>query len=122
MKRIVLALMLISPFSFADWGDVYYCQMTTHSKASLEGKRTDHELEKFQFKLDKTKNAMVFGKIGVFGNTVIDVREELLSEFSIEVWHANGLFIMAYFEKGKFLLSMVGNPDITAISADCDKF
>ena len=96
--------------------------MTTHSKASLEGKRKDHELQKFQFKLDKTKNAMVFGKIGVFGNTVIDVREELLSEFSIEVWHANGLFIMAYFEKGKFLLSMVGNPDITAISADCDKF
>ena len=61
---------LIRPFNssdyFADWGDVYYCQMTTLSETTLEGKRTDYILEKFQFKLDKTKNAMVFGKSGIF--------------------------------------------------------
>ena len=28
MKKLIIALMLISPVSFADWGDVYYCEMT----------------------------------------------------------------------------------------------
>ena len=121
MKRIVLALMLISPFSFADWGDVYYCQMTTHSKASLEGKRTDHELQKFQFKLDKTKNAMVFGKSGIFKNTVMELREGFTFP-SQEVWFADGEFTNVFFQKGKFLYSNTNHLGLSAISADCDKF
>lgn len=28
MQRLILTLLFISPFSFADWGDVYKCQMT----------------------------------------------------------------------------------------------
>ena len=67
MKKLLITLMLISPFSFADWGDVYYCQMTTFSQTTmLKGKRTDYTLDKFQFKLDKTKNSMVFGSSGYF--------------------------------------------------------
>tara|TARA_B110000091_G_C13678492_1_gene416854 strand:- start:449 stop:742 length:294 start_codon:yes stop_codon:yes gene_type:complete len=66
IKNLLLALLLISPTSFADWGDVYYCQMTTFSSTTIKGKRTDNTLEKFQFKLDKTKNSMVFGSSGYF--------------------------------------------------------
>ena len=47
MKKLLITLMLISPFSFADWDDVYYCQMTTHSDVTLEGKRTDYILEEW---------------------------------------------------------------------------
>ena len=46
MKNLLLALLLISPASFADWGDVYYCQMTTHSEVTFEGERTDYILGK----------------------------------------------------------------------------
>ena len=121
MKRIVLALMLISPFSFADWGDVYYCQMTTVSGTSLEGKRTDYILEKFQFKLDKTKNAMVFGQEGFFSNQEMELRETH-NWPSQEAWYADHFYGQSYFEEGKFLSSNTGASGINALSADCDKF
>jgi len=47
MKKLLITLMLISPFSFAEWGDVYYCQMTNWIITTLEGKRTDYTLDKF---------------------------------------------------------------------------
>ena len=121
MKKLLITLMLVSPFSFADWGDVYYCQMTENLEVSLEGKRTEYILKKIQFKLDKTKNAMVFGKSGIFKDVVMELREG--SNWPAqETWHADGLFIMAYFDEGKFLYSFTGSQGLTAISADCDKF
>ena len=121
MKKLLITLLLISPFSFANWGDVYYCQMTTNSYTSLEGEKTDYRLEKIQFKLDKTKKAMVFGKSGKFKNVVMELREG--ANFpSIEKWYAFSTFGMSYFDKGKFLFSLTLNHGITSVSADCDKF
>jgi|TARA_B110000240_G_C13190607_1_gene321839 hypothetical protein len=120
MKKLLITLMLISPFSFADWGDVYYCQMTTHSNLSREGKQLDYKLEKFTFKSDKTKNAMVFGKDGYFGDTEMELREG--SSFpAVESWKAEGSYDMASFRKGKFIYASIAI-GITQISADCDKF
>ena len=120
MKKLLITLMLISPFSFADWGDVYYCQETTHSGTTLEGERTDYRLEKFQFKLDKTKNAMVFGKNGYFSDIVLELRKG--SNFpNTETWRAGDIWSAVYFKKGKLIFSSYGI-GITAISADCDKF
>ena len=121
MKKLLITLLLISPFSFADWGDVYYCQMTTFSKTTLEGKRTDYILDKFQFKLDKTKNAMVFGKGGIFNNMEYELVEDMAWSL-VEIWYARDEFSTLYFEKGKFLYSDTGSIGITSISADCDKF
>ena len=121
MKKLLITLMLISPFSFADWGDVYYCQMTTLSETTLKGERGDYKLEKFQFKLDKTKNAMVFGQEGFFGNSEAELRKGW--DFpSQENWCADSEYAGVYFEKGKFLYSRTGPSGVTAISADCDKF
>ena len=121
MKKLLITLLLISPFSFADWGDVYYCQMTTLSVTTLEGKKTDHELEKFQFKLDKTKNAMVFGKGSVFEGMVMGLRGG--SNWPAqETWYAHNKYSESYFDEGKFLYSNAGLAGMTSISADCDKF
>ena len=105
MKKLLITLLLISPFSFADWGDVYYCQETTHSRTTLEGKRTDYKLEKFTFKLDQTKNAMVFGKGGLFKEYKTWV-DDYGSNPSKEVWSAKDSIGMLYFEEGKFCLSV----------------
>ena len=121
MKGIALALILISPLSFADWGDVYYCQMTTLSETTLEGKREDYKLQKFQFKLDKTKNAMVFGKNGYFEDVVIELREGSTWPL-IESWYADSEYAAVFFEKGKFLFSQTASLGMMAITADCDKF
>ena len=121
IKNLLLALLLISPTSFADWGDVYYCQMTTFSSTTIKGKRTDNTLEKFQFKLDKTKNSMVFGSSGYFK----DSETKLIPKMhwpNIESWHGGGAYHQTYFDRGKCLYSQVGSIGITTVSANCDKF
>ena len=95
--------------------------MTTLSQTTLEGERTDYKLEKFTFKLDKTKNAMVFGKGGMFNNIVSELRTNM-SFPSKESWYAINEFAMARFKQGRFGYSMVSNSAIVSISADCDKF
>ena len=119
MKKLLITLMLISPASFADWGDVYYCQMTTFSKTTLEGKRTDYTLEKFQFKLDKTKNAMVFGSSSYFANT--EMKIEWSEAMRIETWEAADVESRLFMAKGSFGYSAV-TLKVVSVTADCDKF
>ena len=127
MKNLLLTLLLISPASFADWGDVYYCQMTSKSKVTLEGKRSDYVLEKFQFKLNETLKAMVFGKGVYFNNSVLDLVDGNHSPMRAgnvarEYWWVQNEWGMGYFYNGRFLHSHVGSDGISSISADCDKF
>ena len=121
MKKLLITLLLISPFSFADWDDVYYCQMTSFVGVTLEGEKEDYKLEKFQFKLDSAKNAMVFGKGGFLSNYEMGI-EEGMAFPSVEWWWAISSTTKSYFKEGKFLSSSVGVKDATLISADCDKF
>ena len=121
MKRLVLLVLLpLSRPSFADWGDVYHCQETTHSRTTLEGERTDYKPVKFKFKLDENRKAMVFGKGGVFSGTVMVLREHL-SLPSQESWSAIDFYSMGYFNKGKALFSMTTSTGLTSISANCVK-
>jgi hypothetical protein len=125
IKKIItgltLSMLLGSELANADWGDVYYCQMTNLIGITLDGKKQNYTLEKFQFKLDQTKNAMVFGSTGYLGDSVV----ELVTGMNwpdIESWYANDTFSMTYFDKGKFLYTRNGSSGIKSISADCDKF
>ena len=121
MKNLLLALLLISPFSFADWGDVYYCQMTNFSAVSLEGKAKNYLLEKFQFKLDKTKKAMVFGSSGYFKETEAKLTPDRHWP-TVENWYAHGARDAFYFKEGRFLFVAYGSLGSMSISAACDKF
>ena len=121
MKKLLITLLLISPFSFADWGDVYYCQETTSTGVTLKGKPENYSLTKFQFKLDKTKNAMVFGKSGYFRNQIMKLRENFGWPL-IETWYADDQNGMLYFDKGKLLYVTTSVAGSISISADCDKF
>ena len=129
MKKLLVTLMLVSPFSFADWGDVYYCQETSHSTIGRSGDQSQLTLGKFTFKLDKAKNAMVFGKDGYFGSQ----EHQLISgvQFpSQEKWFAKdeiGITIgvgheVSAFDKGYLASSFVAPEGVESITADCDKF
>ena len=121
MKKLLITLLLISPFSFADWGDVYYCEMTANSVTTIEGERTNYKLEKFKFKLDKAKNAMVFGKGNPhFSIPTLEIETGWMP--SKEVWATSNNVALSYFKNGKFMFTLLGTEDITAISANCDKF
>ena len=120
MKNLLLTLLLISPASFADWGDVYYCQMTNFSQTTLEGKRTDYTLDKFQFKLDKTKRAMVFGISGVFAYIAMGLEAE--SYPSQEHWFSGSIYSKGFFLKGKFVTAGFGVTENWSVISHFPKF
>jgi len=125
IKKLVVgsmfSMLLASEMATADWGDVYYCQMTNFISITLEGKQTNYNPQKFQFKLDQTKNAMVFGSTGYFTNSVSKLVKG--SNWpSLEKWYANDTYSSIYFDDGKLLYTFNNVVEATASSADCDKF
>ena len=118
---LMFSMLLVSEMAAADWGDVYYCQMTNNNGITLEGEKKNYILEKFTFKLDQTKNAMVFGSTGFFQDEVYELVIDLNFP-SQEMWYAQGLFLSTYFDKGKFLFTNNSAVVATIVSADCDKF
>jgi hypothetical protein len=117
----IFSILLGSEMAAADWGDMYYCQMTNFDATTLEGKKFQFKLKKFQFKLDQTKNAMVFGSTGHFRDTV----DELTTGRnwpSQERWYANDTVGSTYFEGGKFMYTQNGVLGALVVSANCDKF
>ena len=121
MKKLLITVLLISPFSFAEWGDVYYCETTSHSKTNIEGERTDYKQGRFQFKLDKTKKAMVFGKKGILSMLKMEIIHNMSKPLGERVFAVNK-FSNAYLDEGKFMWSMVFIKDIESVTADCEKF
>lgn len=113
----MFSMLLGSGMAAADWGDVYYCQMTNFVDIKLEGEKKNYKLEKFQFKLDQTRTAMVFGSTGYFQDSVLN-----LESGSQEMWYAGRQHWRAYFVRGKFLSTYAGVDGAHAVSADCDKF
>ena len=78
--------------------------------------------EKFQFKLDKAKNAMVFGSSGHFADTVVEPIQGKIWP-NIEQWKASDEHSMFYFKEGKFLsVSLTMGAGSSSKSADCEKF
>ena len=123
MKKLLITLLLISPFSFADWDDVYYCQMTTFLQTTIEGTQTEYKPVKFTFKLDKIKNAMVFGDRGPFQNHPILKLGQIDSlDPSKESWWANNVIGTSFFKEGKVLYAYVQPMTGFMVSADCEKF
>ena len=122
MKKLLITLMIVSPFSFADWGDVYYCQMTSFVLIDSDGTvKNNYQLQKFKFKLDSTEEAMVFGKGGYFDDVKIPINPKNKG-VNIGIWRTNSDFSMLGFMKGKLVYSFVTHGSITSLSADCDKF
>tara|TARA_B110000977_G_scaffold111244_1_gene144351 strand:+ start:1719 stop:2096 length:378 start_codon:yes stop_codon:yes gene_type:complete len=124
MKKLLITLLLISPFSFADWGDVYSCQMISFK--IMEAHQVIHEEralpqpEKFSFKLDKTKNAMVFDKKGYFDGA----EKRVMMMMNSESWYAKNVAYDAEMpDFGGFMFTYTNkqNNDDIWMGANCDK-
>lgn len=121
MKKLLITLLLISPFSFAEWGDVYYCQMTSFVGTDAEGTVTQYKLEKFQFKLDKSQQAAVFGNSGYFKGYKTKLAD-WAKHGAEERWSAQMQGNITKFKEGKFFSTSTYYDSISAVSANCDKF
>jgi len=94
--------------------------MASQIGITLDGEMKNYILEKFTFKLDQTKNAMVFGSTGIFSNSMVELDTNGAWP-SQESWYANDQFSMTYFDRGKLLYTL-NTLSITSASADCEKF
>ena len=120
MKNLLLALLLISPASFADWGDVYYCQETSHSSTTPTGKLASLPTGKFQFKLHKDKRTMVYGSKGKFSDETFRLATHDLSQ---ETWYArDDLNSMVVFSNGRHMRTFTSIYGTESSTADCEKF
>jgi hypothetical protein len=121
MKKLLITLLLISPFSFADWGDVYDCRETSSSHVDTDGIRSDNQLEKFQFKLSGAKKAMVFLSDHYSDDRAVKLRIGS-SVPTQELWYANDEFGAYAFKDGKLMFSFTTESYIYSVTANCDKF
>ena len=125
IKKLVvgsmLSMLMASGMASADWGDVYYCQMTNSIEITHDGEMKNYPLERFQFKLDQTKNAMVFGSKGYFINGVIELVDGW-GAVREETWKAHTKYSMTTFANGDFLYTYNGLLSAAVVVADCEKF
>ena len=98
--------------------------MTNLNAITIQVESRRYELEKFQFKLDETKQAMVFRSSGYFVSTAMELEENWRGMTIMEVWRANDGDSMSYFDEGKFLYvsTGTGSAGSNSLSADCEKF
>jgi hypothetical protein len=129
VKKLLLALLLISPASFADWGDVYYCEMASKTWIDHGGLIYEHEakaLRKFKFILDDDLGAMRFGKNGLYSLDEIDIKITAGGLFLREVWRfaSEDNLITGWFDTGDFYFTRADPimKKLIIITADCDKF
>ena len=121
-------MLLGSEVATADWGDVYYCQATLWDGMQMkhsDGEMTSYQPGKFQFKLDQTRKAMVFGDGFVFHTHSLELKANSLNPAN-EVWSASGEafdgIAQGYFNKGKLMWASTSSFGIWAVVANCDKF
>jgi hypothetical protein len=122
MRKLLLALMLLSPFSFADWGDVYYCQMTSSVGIDSHGTITKYKLERFKFKLDDREMGAVLIKGSRLGGVYVPVERDGWRP-EVPEWEASDSHSKITFKEGKLMYTdNFITSGASLISAKCEKF
>ena len=128
MKKLLITLFLISPFSFADWGDVYYCQSITFNIVLDDGEILPHKSERFKFKMDKESRTMVFGSSPVLwanqSHPVVSFKQYEDGKLFFETKSfAFGDFKSTFkYDKGKLYGAGFAAASVIGYVADCEKF
>ena len=124
MKNLLLALLLISPASFADWGDTYFCSTTLLWGVNSNGEQpvTDRKPKTFKFNLNKAKQSLVFSEGSPFGYEALDVTFTIFARDGQESFDLKGNRSTAAYHNGVFTYSHTSTSGARVVTADCDKF
>ena len=127
IKKIItglaLLMLLSSGTANADWGDVYYCQMTKVSALGPNIDKQDFDLDLFTFSLDRSKKALVFPEEtgGFFSNYILRVLSDGKS-LNGETWAAGDEGISTlWYKNGDFIFSATdyNNKRVVVVIAIC---
>ena len=124
MKNLLLALLLLSPTSFADWGDTYFCSTTLLWGVNSNGEQpvTDRKPKTFKFNLNKAKQSLVFSEGSPFGYEALDVTFTIFARDGQESFDLKGNRSTAAYHNGVFTYSHTSTSGARVVTADCDKF
>jgi len=123
MKKLLITLMLISPFSFADWGDTYFCN-TTLNFAKYHGDPlvAVGKVKTFKFNLNEANESLVFNEGSGFEDESLDVTFTRFARDGQELFYLKGDTSTAAYHNGAFGYSSTSAGGVRVITADCDKF
>ena len=132
MKKLLLALMFLSPFSFADWGDNYDCKITHHAMGGTGATVKKYQNmvgSSFQFQLVSKADEKILtfdDKAFWVLHRELSVTNDKFSSASQWLGTAKGTKTRAIvaFEGGSFAYSWIslGNINSLIVLAQCDKF
>ena len=126
MKQIILFLILASSYSFGDWGDTYYCTLTSWTKTDLSGKKSDVGAgTPFKFQLSKEKKSMIFDKSVPFYNDefkIMDMHLEQTKDVINDVWYAGGLGTAVLYNEGVLVYAHAMINSTESKIATCSRF
>lgn len=121
MKTLILALMLISPYSLANWGDTYYCSTTMNFsvKPNGSGERYIKEKEFFKFNLDEKRESLNFAEKAPFGDLSLKVTFSIFARDGQESFDLKGSHSVAAYHNGTFTYSYASTWGARVVTADC---
>ena len=130
MKKLLITLLLISPFSFADLGDVYYCETIANQLILSDGKSHPVESVRFKFTLNEVSEYMVFGSLPLLWRNQKYPLASLGQSpdgmvFKTLPRHGSNMQSTFNFIKGQLFgvgFSAYNSPAVYVFVADCDKF
>ena len=132
MKKLLITLLLISPFSFADWGDNYDCKITHYTMGGTGATIKKYQNmvgSSFQFQLvsEADEKILTFGDKAFWVlHRELSVSNDKFSSASQWLGTAKGTNTRAIvaFEGGSFSYSWIslGNINSLIVLAECDKF
>jgi len=124
IKKLLVALLLISPFSFADWGDTYFCNTTLIWGVNSNGEQpvTNTKQKTFKFNLNEAKASLIFDEKAPFSDFSLDITFSIFANDGQESFDLKGSSSVAAYHNGVSTYSHASTRGARVVTADCDKF
>ena len=120
MSLAFLLVILISPMTYADWGDTYFCTISRVYSHNMKNE-DDYKLSNFWFYLNKEKRAVVFGKGGYFDSQTRYLERPTNNMSGWEAPNSRSTDRMV-FREGVLRYSFNSIHFMLIFEADCEKF
>lgn len=123
-RVLVLWMLAISDVSFAGWGDVYYCNLTSWTSTLPSGEqRVLRAGTSFKFQLNEEKRAMIFDNALSFAYMELRIPAQWHDMLDAsETWYAADHSSTLLFYQGSLVHSRVLPTQAVTKHATCSKF
>lgn len=123
MELLLIVLMLLSPFSFADVGDVYYCKTLKDIRINKDGSLTSYDTVSFNFKEDE--DVIDFGSTSLIDTSLpYKITSRIAGDIHAETYFSRAYFLEGHPNRntGQLFWSTSFPSYMRSFVAECEKF